>query len=148
MAMERKLAIAFGVLLVGMGLAPIAVAAGWIDTTTYAPNWGLVAGGLVFLLPGIMCLTGRFPHLILLTFGVFAVLPTWIAFGPGPRDFDVGIALGPIAFEGRGMEVAGRLFFGVWSVLLVGAFLKVCYDELAGASDASLEGGLEVSKTP
>jgi hypothetical protein len=131
MSLDRKLGLGIGVFLLVLGAIPILVGTGLVSVDPariFAPGWVIVIAGLVFFLPGVMCVTGRFPFLTVVTFGLFAALPAWIAFGPGAREFSGGIAIGPFALEGRGLEIAGRVFFGIWAVLLVGAFLRLCYD--------------------
>lgn len=53
-----------------------------------------------------------------LLIGCMALIATWIAFGPGEREFSGGISLGPLAIGGSTAPSLGRIVFGLSAVLL------------------------------
>ena len=100
-----------------------------------APHWVVGAAGLAFFLAGIAVITGPPPgtpeaaaatsHFtswwsFALGFGIvgsLAAVANWIAFGPGPRRFQGGIAIPFVAVSGPSSEWSGRALFGVGAVL-------------------------------
>ena len=50
--------------------------------------------------------------------GLFASIASWIAFGPGEREFSGGASAGPVSVGGSGGETVGRVMFGFGAVLL------------------------------
>lgn len=129
-------AMTLGTLVITMSLFPTLAALNIIpsdDSSWHAPRWiGLLIGGLftcfglhVFCQPfktilGVDArrfLTGLLP-LLLVT--VFAIISSWIAFGPGERGFGVGVGNGAVSYYGGGLgEWLGRGFFGLSAMFLV-----------------------------
>jgi hypothetical protein len=118
-----------GIYFTLIGLGVISVPGG--DDTLHAPLWIVVCAGLVFVLGGGAVVlrdaagadpdTGELPrnaphwvriaqHLMALAlYACFALIGTWIAFGPGERAFSGTIAVGP---------TLGRIVFGIGAVIL------------------------------
>ena len=110
--------------LIGFALFMFAAAFQWIDVrpSRGVPYWIVAVVGVIAALAGIaVALPQRASRLNdflgAILFTAFAVVPLWIGFGPGPRTFGGGIAIGPIGF-GFGGETAGRVVFGIVGVLV------------------------------
>jgi hypothetical protein len=116
-------------MLVGLGLLPVPGG----PRNMHAPLWVGFAAGLVFFLGGLALLVqvlgranaqGELPkdapawmkaaqHVFaILIFAAFASIGTWIAFGPGDRQFG-----GNVPLTGRASEIAGRAAFGLGAVI-------------------------------
>ena len=52
--------------------------------------------------------------------GAFATIASWIAFGPGPREFSASVGIGPSGGDasGQGNGTMGRIVFMASSVVL------------------------------
>jgi hypothetical protein len=110
--------------LAGAGL--VAVAAGIIpadESTFHAPHWVVGACGFLFIVAGFLVIVpATMPHLrnflgaALLS--LFATVPGWIAFGSGPRVFGGSFSFGGVAGATHPGEIAGRIAFGFFAVLL------------------------------
>lgn len=116
--------------LVGGGLLPIPGG----PANLHAPLWVLFCVGLAFLLAGIALLVQRFgradargelpadaPPLLrviqyltgVAIFVSFALIGSWVAFGPGERAFS-GTLMFP---DARTNEILGRALFGVGAII-------------------------------
>ena len=123
-------AIGFYIVLVGVGVLPL-------PGEARAPMWVVMLAGLCFLLGGLGVLlpaafTGEvrndgelpagsphwlrvFQYLLVLTlFAAFAMIGSFIAFGPGARSFSVSA---PIGSTSEGNEVFGRVAFGLGAII-------------------------------
>jgi hypothetical protein len=123
-------AIGFYVVLVGLGVLPP-------PGETDAPMWVVLLAGLCFLLGGLGVLipaavTGEvrddgelpagapywlrvFQYLLVLTiFAAFAMIGSFVAFGPGTRSFSVSV---PFVSTSGGSEIFGRIAFGVGAII-------------------------------
>jgi hypothetical protein len=111
----------------GAGIA--ALAAGIIPADAakfHAPHWVVGACGSVFMLAACLILIpATLPRLqnflgaVLLS--LFAAIPGWIAFGPGPRVFGGSLSFGVVTSATHPGESTGRVVFGVAAVV-VGLF--------------------------
>lgn len=107
--------------------------AGWIPVdpdSIHAPGWVIVVAGLVFALGGVMCYTQHMGdevnNLFLFVFMcAFASMFTWVAFGPGEREFTGSGSVGGVGIAGRVGESMGRIAFGFGSVLMWAIALAV-----------------------
>jgi hypothetical protein len=125
--------LSLGVPFVGAGCAIIALSLGWIDYDTekiHAPPWVYLLGGVLFLLPGLLCwffgirngLRGRHENvscsvwtdpstivagLVLVVLGVIAM---YTGFGEGQREF-----------SGDASSGTAHLLFGI-----LGAVCMLC----------------------
>lgn len=124
-----------GVLMLAMGGFIMAGGAGLFPSTlkgANAPLWVILAAGAIFALAGVSffaqrwlpkSLAGMLPCLLLT---LFAIIPAWVAFGDGPRQFSMSVSgfgmaawwddvsLGRIAF-GFAAVVVGLLALVVWA---------------------------------
>jgi hypothetical protein len=50
-------------------------------------------------------------------FTVFAAIPLWVGFGPGPRAFGGSASIGPLTVSGLGGETVGRIVFGAMGIV-------------------------------
>ena len=141
-------ALAIGGLITAMGLVPVLAAVGIIptdDSLWQAPRWvGAVAGGL-FVVAGLFVSTqrvvarleprlqkqvqGLFPLVI---FSGFAVIATWVAFGPGERQFSGSVGNSLMSMSGGGGELAGRIAFGAGAIFLIVASVIGWWKYLTG----------------
>jgi hypothetical protein len=127
------IALAFGLyfMLVGIGLLPVPGG----PRNLHAPLWVVLCAGLAFFLGGVAVLLqawgkandgGELPrdaprwmrvlqYLIgVAIFGSFALIGSWVAFGPGPRQFS-GSFGGFSAGVGAGI---GRTAFGIGAIIV------------------------------
>lgn len=123
-------AIGFYFVLVGVGVLPP-------PSEAKAPMWVVMLAGLCFLLGGLGVLlpaavTGEvkndgelpagapfwlrvFQYLLVLTlFAAFAMIGSFIAFGPGTRSFSVSV---PFVSMSGGSEIFGRVAFGLGAII-------------------------------
>ncbi len=141
---SNRTTVAVGILTVFAGLIPLLAMTGVLPQEQHAPadpapSWIGWLIGLMFVSAGLIAIArGLWPSANdsddtlrttapwmlraindLLAVGIvvgLAVLPTWIAFGPGPRHFSIGIG-GPF-FAGTGLgDTIGRVAFGFGAVL-------------------------------
>ncbi len=113
--------LAFGVVAIAAGLAPMALAIGLITPrpgSMRAPEWVVFLAGCTFFLFGWLILlperwvkTRGFLGGVLLT--GFAAVFDWIGFGPGERHFSGGFSIGPLSTSGSSSELTGRVVFGI-----------------------------------
>lgn len=111
---------------IGTGLFIVLIAGDVIRVdpdTIHSPRWVLAAAGMVFMIGGVMAGAGP-THALLndvlagVLIGCMASIATWIAFGPGEREFTGSVSLGPVAIGGESGASVGRIAFGVSSILL------------------------------
>jgi hypothetical protein len=123
-------AIGFYFVLVGLGVLPPPGKAN-------APMWVVTLAGLCFLLGGLGALipaavTGEmrddgelpagapywlrvFQYLIVLAiFAAFAMIGSFVAFGPGTRSFSISLSVGSTS---GGSEIFGRVAFGIGAII-------------------------------
>lgn len=116
----------FGAIFVVVGGLVAALGAGWIPVdpaSVHAPGWVIMLVGLVFALGGVMCYTqplGRDVNdgLALLLLASFAMVGSWVAFGPGEREFSGGGSVGGVGMSGRVGSGLGRVVFGFGALLI------------------------------
>ncbi len=125
------LAVAIGVflLLIGLGVVPVN------PRSVHGPLWIVSAAGMAFMLAGISIAVGAihgvseagdlpkdagwwmrlFYHLIgVIIAGALASIGSWVAFGPGPRNFS---GTGLFLLSPEVGDVVGRILFGFGAVL-------------------------------
>ena len=128
---QEKTPLGWGLMAIALGVFIVLQALGVLSVSeARAPAWVGALGGLVFVLGGgaivIQALggapasTGELPAsappwmraaqylFVLFVFVAFALIGSWIAFGPGPREF--GLSLGGVDAPASG--VIGRVAFG------------------------------------
>lgn len=124
-----------------MGLVVMAVAADILpadESSIHAPRWVLSAAGLIFVLCGVLVFLsmgtqerghtagGKSLEIVQTLIGngvitLFALILSWIAFGPGERQFSSTISLPFISISSADAnELSGRICFGTFAVLLDG----------------------------
>ncbi len=117
---------ALGVVLSVIGAFFCAVALGWIPAPAEsfnAPREIVFCAGLIFALAGLcVSLNGLAPVWLMQLLGAclwsaFAAIPTWIAWGAGPRAFS-GDGLWLLALVGLDFQSLGRTVFGLSALLL------------------------------
>jgi hypothetical protein len=111
----------FGLVAMAAGLAPMALATGFITPrpgSMRAPEWVVFLAGCTFFLAGWLILLPEqwvkirgFLGGVLLT--GFAAVFDWVAFGPGTRQFSAGLSIGPLSTSGSSSELTGRVVFGI-----------------------------------
>jgi hypothetical protein len=139
--LSPRAGVVLGGVFVAMGLLVICIAAGLFarpETPVEAPRWVGVCAGLMFALVGVACIVGfgvaggaapdgdlppDTPFGVRLTqylLGLaivilLAAIFSWVAFGPGPRQFAM-----VIPFLGRSVasETVGRVAFGFGAALI------------------------------
>src|SRR5262249_42336390 len=133
-------ALGLGLMLAGAGIAAIAI---WSDEDrVQAPRWVAVAAGAAFALGGAAIIKGyardqgaERPDDVwgLLLGGLLttclAVIPAWVAFGPGERRFRVSGPLPLGWLSPRAGEWLGRGAFGLGAIL-VGTITLVVWAQL------------------
>ena len=148
--------LAFGIAMAGGGfyLALVGLGLTAPPSKLHGPNWLGFAAGLVFFAPGLSLLVRAWlrvpdnePNLpddaplvavaiqwlaaLTVTAGL-ASIGTWIAFGPGPRQFAMSVPVwGSIA------EIIGRTMFGIGAVitwLIVAAYAYAGVKKMFGKS--------------
>jgi len=117
------------------GLFFILVALGIIPTdpdSLHAPEWVLGASGGMFLFVGLFMFVRFIPWpggeqsiirhiletaLLFLTMSSFSAVFLWVGFGPGERQFQSSVSLGPLSIFGMdSKEATGRIMFGGFGV--------------------------------
>lgn len=133
----------FGAIFVLAGGFIAAIGAGWIEvepSSVHAPGWVIQLTGFVFMLGGAMCyahvLGERVQNgLAVLMMVAFAAVFSWVAFGPGERQFSGGVSVGPLSANGRPGEWGGRIAFGFGSVMLWAIALAIAARWVRSFSD-------------
>ena len=133
---EEKTPLGWGLVAICFGVFIVLQAVGVVPTSGMnAPVWAGMLGGLVFLLGGAAIViqaiggasasTGELPAsapgwmraaqylFVLFVFGAFALIGSWIAFGPGERDIAVSLA----GLAGPAPGLLGRAAFGFGAVI-------------------------------
>jgi hypothetical protein len=123
-------ALGFYIVLVGLGVLPP-------PGEAKAPMWVVMLAGLCFLLGGVGVLIpaavtgevrsdGELPAgapywlrvfqylLVLAIFAAFAMIGSFVAFGPGSRSFGISA---PFVSTSGGSEMFGRIAFGVGAII-------------------------------
>lgn len=87
-----------------------------------APRWVVAAGGGVFFFGGLIIFGQGRPRfqavVVALLLTCFGALATWVAWGPGEREFSASLGLPFLEFEGQGSERFGRLCFSPGAIVL------------------------------
>ena len=132
----REARLWLGSLVMAVGGAVILVSADIIsadDSSFNAPRWIVGLAGGLFLFAGAMVFIQdqRFSYFrdtniyrvirfvnvgLLLT--IFGVIPTWLAFGPGERQFSGGISIPFISISSDQGELSGRFVFGCGAIIM------------------------------
>ncbi|MBW8010609.1 MAG: hypothetical protein FVQ83_05115 [Chloroflexi bacterium] len=125
-----------GLLVIAMGGFIILVSADIIpsdDSSFNAPRWISCMAGVAFFSAGVILLlrdyrfaffrdTLIFRLLQFIVIGAlltaFGIIPTWIAFGPGEREFSGGISIPFISGTTNQGEVSGRVVFGCGAIII------------------------------
>jgi hypothetical protein len=137
----KKEMLVIGLIAGGVGLFFVLVGLGIVPPpggkkSLHAPLWVVFCAGLTFLLAGgvllLHLLSGAKPadsdfpanaprwmrvvrHLAgVAVFASFAIIASWIAFGPGERAFSVSIPF----FSGPANETVGRVAFGIGAIVM------------------------------
>ena len=74
-----------------------------------------LAGWLILLPEGWLKTRGLLAAMLL---SAFAAVFDWISFGPGERHFSGGMSIGPLFSAAANDKDAGRIVFGIASVLM------------------------------
>lgn len=115
-----------GTLFLGTGVFILAVATGFIEAdpgSMRAPREVLACAGLAFALAGVLLVAqGRLSEsmggiLAAALVTSLALIPTWLAFGPGTRRFDGSGTAIALLFEWDPARL-GRIVFGMGAVLM------------------------------
>jgi hypothetical protein len=121
---------------IGGGVIPVD------PSSVHAPGWVIVLAGVVFALAGVMvCTNGRFDawvneSLALVLMLCFASVFSWVAFGPGEREFTGGASVGGAGASGPVGSTSGRMAFGIGAImmwLIVAAIVNNVLKRLKGA---------------
>jgi membrane glycosyltransferase len=152
-APSNKTTIAMGVLSMAVGVIPLFAMSGILPRGSApadpAPSWMgwligamFVAAGFIVILRGVLgasdesgALPANAPRPLRLANDILAVgivcalalLFSWVAFGPGPRHFSVGVAGLWMGTSGAG-DAIGRVAFGFCAILIwcvIGAFAVI-----------------------
>jgi hypothetical protein len=115
----------FGALFLAIGGAIMAVALGHLPGRTQAPGWVIASAGGVFAAGGglivfeALAVRPAFKAVLqILLIAALAVPFHWVAFGPGERRFNATTSVPGVSQSAPAGETAGRIAFGVGSVLL------------------------------
>jgi len=136
---SRGTTIGLGAIFAAIGLYIVLVGVGTLPPPgkANAPMWVVMLAGLCFMLGGLGVLipaavTGEvredgelpagapywlrvFQYLLVLTiFAAFAMIGSFVAFGPGTRSFSVSV---PFVSMNGGSEILGRIAFGVGAII-------------------------------
>jgi hypothetical protein len=142
--MSARAAIVLGAIVAAVGLGILALSV-WAPGEKFnAPRWVVAAIGGAFVFFGswtaIIYAMGYDPKrgdetlpppLVQLAFfapglTLFAVPFHWVAFGPGSRAFSGSMSLPFLTISRRSGELSGRIWFGVFAVLIDLMILGVC----------------------
>lgn len=101
------------------------------DEAFHAPRWVVTVAGMVFgcfgaaaLRSAVLGKEAERPDdpvaalLVTLILTGFGVICSFAAFGPGEREFEGGLSLGPLSFDALSGEIPGRIAFGIAAVLI------------------------------
>lgn len=133
---QEKTPLGWGVVAIALGVFIVLQALGVIPTDGMnGPVWVGALGGLVFVLGGAAIViqalagapasTGELPPsapswmraaqylAVLFVFGAFALIGTWVAFGPGEREFAMSLG----GASGPAPGLVGRAAFGFGAVI-------------------------------
>jgi hypothetical protein len=142
--MSPRAAIAFGALIAAVGLAIVAAATWMPAAKLTSPRWVIAAIGGAFVFFGswtaVVYAAGYDPKrgdetlpppLVQLAFfapglTLFALPFHWVAFGSGPRTFSGSVSLPVLSVSRRSGELSGRIWFGVFAVLIDLLVVSVC----------------------
>lgn len=131
-----------GLIITAVGLFPALVGFGVVKldpSTIYAPHWVIALFGLAFMFAGAAAMLGSdedgggaFAHALRVACGLaviaaIASITSWVAFGPGPREFTSGGGAGGIEVSGGADPSIGRFVFGVSAVILWSFFLLALF---------------------
>lgn len=131
-----------GLAIAAVGLFPALVGFGVIKLdppSIHAPLWVIAMVGLAFMFAGAAAMLGpdedgggglaRALRLAcaLAVIAAIASVSTWVAFGPGEREFTSGGGAGGFEVSGGGDPAIGRIVFGVGAVLMWGFFLLALF---------------------
>ena len=113
----------WGLVAIGLGVLQIVISVYAGDAGFNAPRWLLALIGVTFSLAGIILLVPRrfsksHAFLIAVLTTAFAVVPNWIAFGPGPRRFSTSLSFGPAVHESFSSDASGRIAFGLSAIVM------------------------------
>lgn len=101
--------------------------------SVHAPLWVIAAAGTVFFLAGMMIIFQGIAgpgaeqitlykwlqyFLVLGMLVSFAAIFIWVGLGPGEREFESSVTLGPVGIIGQGSEFLGRCLFGGFGLVL------------------------------
>jgi len=99
----------------------------------HAPLWVIGAAGSVFFLAGMLIIFQGIAgpgaeqitlykwlqyFLVLGMMASFAAIFIWVGLGPGEREFQSSVSLGPLGIIGQGSEIIGRCLFGGFGIIL------------------------------
>jgi hypothetical protein len=132
----------FGLLFVAVGAFIFLIGLGVVRPNpegVHAPLWVIACAGLVFFMGGCAVMLGalapgadvngqlgpwapwtlRFLQYLfaLIIIAALATVASWVAFGPGEREFSNSIALPFWQSKGASGETTGRIAFGVGAVM-------------------------------
>lgn len=152
--MSARAAIVLGAIIAVVGLGILAASA-WAPAEKFnAPRWVVASIGGAFVLFGswtaIVYAMGYDPKrgdetlpppLVQLAFfapglALFALPFHWVAFGPGPRAFSGGVSLPFVTISRRSGELSGRIWFGVFAVLVDLAIVGICVKLIRKAANS------------
>lgn len=115
-------------MFVSMGLMIVLMAFDVIHvdpSDIHAPRWVLAVSGMMFVIAGFLIPASQnhskatpglwVQFLGMMLMGCFAAVFSWVAFGPGEREFSTSV--NGFAVEGSG-ETFGRAVFGFFAVLV------------------------------
>jgi hypothetical protein len=135
--LSRNGTLAVGLLATGLGVVIVLGGAGVLPPPKRqpTPGWIVVLAGGLFLVAGLVMLiqgaaggaprgdlpstSPRWVRAVQAALGVamfasFALIASWVAFGPGPRSFSTNIPF----LSGAAAEIAGRCAFGLGAVVI------------------------------
>lgn len=139
--LSPRAAIAMGVVFGAMGTLIMLMILGGMPMAGDTPRWVGLLVGFVFVLGGLAVIVGYavaprvapdgdfvpgtpfgvrlVQYLLGLGIGVsLALVASWVAFGPGTREFGGSMGVGGVAVGDRSGETSGRVAFGIGAVLM------------------------------
>ena len=140
----------FGGLFILAGTAIMGLGAGLIPadpSSVHAPGWVIVLCGVVFAMGGVMaCMPNDqsetpLNYVFLLVMMIcFASAFSWVAFGPGEREFSGSVSGGGVGVGGSVGSIFGRVVFGFGSIMLW-AFVAAIFSKFIKLLRSSGAGG-------